>query len=88
MPAKFYSLANQFGVGCEIVTLDEEDWESRLKLAILSAWNSAEAVRPRLLEAAASQLAAGEAAYERLHRSLPCLHSGDIHEVPTLASIS
>ena len=68
--AKLYGLANQFGVACEVVTLDEGDWKSRLKSAILSAWNSAEHVRPRLLEAASSQLAASEAAYERLRRSV------------------
>ena len=66
--AKLYGLANQFGVGCEVVTLDEGDWESRLKSAILSAWSSAGLVRPRLLEAARSQLAASKAAYELLRR--------------------
>jgi colanic acid/amylovoran biosynthesis protein len=64
--AKLYGLANQFGVGCEVVTLDEGDWESHLKAAILAAWNSAEEVRPHLLAAASSQLAASKAAYERL----------------------
>lgn len=68
--AKLYGLANQFGVGCEIVTLDEAHWESRLKSAILSAWNSAEQVRPRLLEAARSQLAASRAAYEVLRNTV------------------
>ena len=49
--AKLYGLANQFGVGCEVVTLDEGNVEVRLKTAILSAWNSAEQNRPRLLDA-------------------------------------
>jgi polysaccharide pyruvyl transferase WcaK-like protein len=69
--AKLYGLANQFGVGCEVVTLDEGDWESRLKAAILAAWNSAEEVRPQLLEAASLQLAASKAAYERLRGHFP-----------------
>jgi colanic acid/amylovoran biosynthesis protein len=68
--SKLYGLANQFGVGCEVVTLDEGDWGARLKAAILSAWNSAEQLRPQLLERAASQLSASEAAYERLRSSL------------------
>ncbi len=68
--AKLYGLANQFGVGCEVVALDEGNVEMRLKSAILGAWNSAERVRPQLLEAAAAQLAASEAAYEKLRQSL------------------
>lgn len=77
--AKLYGLANQFGVGCEVVTLDEGDWESRLKSAILSAWNSAEQVRPLLLEAASSQLSASETAYERLRRSMSAPLSASQH---------
>jgi colanic acid/amylovoran biosynthesis protein len=69
--AKLYGLANQFGVGCEVITLDDGDWEARLKSAILSAWESSEEVRPRLLNAAGSQLAASKAAYERLRLMFP-----------------
>jgi colanic acid/amylovoran biosynthesis protein len=68
--AKLYGLANQFGVGCEVVILDEGDFQQRLKTAILSAWNSSERIRPRLLDAAAAQLAASKAAYERLRQDL------------------
>ena len=78
--AKLYGLANQFGVGCEVVTLDQPDWEDRLKSAILSAWNSSEKVRPRLLEAAAAQLAASQNAYERLRLSLPTLRPQSAHD--------
>ncbi len=72
--AKLYGLANQFGVGCEVVILDEGDVPDRLKKAILSAWNSAELLRPRLLDAASSQLAASRAAYERLRREFDGVH--------------
>ena len=75
--AKLYGLANQFGVGCEVVTLDDSDWESRLKSAILSAWSSSEQVRPRLLAAASFQLAASKDAYERLRQSVSGLVSTD-----------
>jgi colanic acid/amylovoran biosynthesis protein len=68
--AKLFGLANQFGVGCEVVTLDEGDVETRLKAAILSAWNSAEQNRPRLLDAASSQLSASKTAYETLRLEL------------------
>jgi len=64
--AKLYGLANQFGVGCEVVALDEENFEERLRSAIVSAWESAERVRPALLEAASKQIAASKGAYERM----------------------
>jgi colanic acid/amylovoran biosynthesis protein len=68
--AKLYGLANQFGVGCEVVALDEGNVAERLKSAVLAAWNSAEHSRPRLLEAAVAQIAASRAAYERLRREI------------------
>jgi polysaccharide pyruvyl transferase WcaK-like protein len=65
--AKLRGLANQFGVGCNIVSLDEgNDAPRRLHEAILTTWESAPTVRPQLLDAAARQVEAGEAAYARL----------------------
>jgi colanic acid/amylovoran biosynthesis protein len=85
--AKLYGLANQFGVGCEVITLDQPDWDARLKSAILSAWNSSEDLRPLLLKAAAEQLTASQRAYERLRQSLtpgtsPATRD-EIHSVPS-----
>lgn len=71
--AKLYGLANQFGVGCEVVTLDEPDWDARLKSAILSAWQASPSLRPHLLESAKRQLTASEAAYEKLRDSITTL---------------
>jgi len=68
--AKLYGLANQFGVGCDVVTLDDGNVEERLRSAILTAWSSAEQTRPRLLDAARSQLATSKAAYEMLRSDL------------------
>lgn len=76
--AKLYGLANQFGVGCEVITLDESDSGTRLHSAVLAAWNSSEALRPRLLAAAAAQLAASAAAYERLRRMFPAGVPADV----------
>jgi len=53
-----------------VLTLDEGNVQERLRSAILAAWNSAEQVRPRLLDAASSQLAASRAAYEMLRNDL------------------
>jgi colanic acid/amylovoran biosynthesis protein len=68
--AKLYGLANQFGVGCEVVALDEGNFGERLRSAIVSAWESAEGVRPALLEAASRQIAASNSAYERMRRKI------------------
>jgi len=64
--AKLYGLANQFGVGCEVVTLEEKDWEARLKSAILSAWRACGELRPRLLESARLFFFEKETAYDML----------------------
>ena len=68
--AKLNGLANQFGTGCEVLSLDEDNVQERLRAAILAAWNSAEQLRPRLLDVASSQLAASRAAYEMLRSNL------------------
>jgi colanic acid/amylovoran biosynthesis protein len=68
--AKLYGLSNQFGVGCEVVALDEANFEERLRTAIVAAWHSAEQVRTVLLEAASKQIAASKNAYERVHRKI------------------
>lgn len=75
--AKLHGLANQFGVGCEIVLLDEGDFRNHLNSAILNAWRSAEQVRPQLLNAARSQLAASRAAYEKLRNLFVSSKAGD-----------
>src|SRR5262249_16488538 len=64
---KFHGLAHQFGVGCELVVLDTPDAESSIAAAIQRAWQSAEAVRPQLLAAAARQVELQRAAYRRLY---------------------
>ncbi|MGA7566183.1 MAG: polysaccharide pyruvyl transferase family protein, partial [Terriglobales bacterium] len=54
--AKFQGLEDLFGVGCATVKLDEPDFSYTLSAAIERAWNSADAVRPPLLQAAVRQL--------------------------------
>ena len=63
---KFLGLAEQFGGGCEMVSLDKPDFPQTLQNAIDRAWQNAPAQRAALLEAAARQIQAGRAAYERL----------------------
>jgi polysaccharide pyruvyl transferase WcaK-like protein len=64
---KFEGLAEQFGVGCEIVRLERPDVESNIVAAIQRAWLSAEEVQPQLLAAAARQVDLSRAAYRRLN---------------------
>jgi colanic acid/amylovoran biosynthesis protein len=65
---KFNSLVDQFGSGCQVIYLDAQDLSERLTSAIDGAWESAEQVRPGLLEAAARQIELGRAAYGQLFK--------------------
>ena len=64
--AKMAGVADQFGLGCELVSLDRPDLSSALRAAIDRAWDSADRVREPLLRAAADQVRRGRAAYARL----------------------
>ena len=64
---KFLGLADQFGTGCQILFLDEEQLCVKLSNAIDVAWRSAEHVRPHLLEAARRQIELGWNAYRQVH---------------------
>lgn len=61
---KFSGLAAQFP-GCSIVRLDDPELGSTVEHALESAWEGADSVHPRALEAAQEQLALGRAAYRR-----------------------
>jgi colanic acid/amylovoran biosynthesis protein len=62
---KLLGLANQFGRGCEVVSLDDTELESRLSDAMCRAWDIADEVRLGLLEAARRQIETGHCAYRR-----------------------
>lgn len=64
--AKMAGVADQFGIGCELVRLDREDLPTALYAAIHHAWARADAVREPLLRAAADQVRRGRHAYSRL----------------------
>ncbi len=65
---KFLGLADQFGAGCEVVTLDGGGIRQRLGAALDHVWDRAETLRPGLLRAAQRQIEQGAAAYRRLHQ--------------------
>jgi colanic acid/amylovoran biosynthesis protein len=63
---KFLGLADQFGAGCHVVSLDDGDLPGQLERTMTIAWGEAPVVRETLWQAAARQIAQGHAAYERL----------------------
>ncbi len=64
---KFLGLAEQFGVGCEVIFLDDRELQRKLVDSIDRAWQSAEQLRPQLLEAAKRQVELGHTAYKRVY---------------------
>jgi len=68
---KFLGLADLFDGGCELVQFDEPGFSVRLGAAIDRAWVQADQTRSRLLVAAARQVAASNAAYQRCRALVP-----------------
>ena len=64
--AKFLGLQDQFGLGCETVSLGAPDASEKLAAAAERAWQLAEKVRLPLRETARRQIALSEGAYERI----------------------
>ncbi|MDD7923288.1 polysaccharide pyruvyl transferase family protein [Actinomycetospora chibensis] len=62
---KFEGLATMFGTGLELVRLDSDDVEDRLRGSISRLWTQAPDLRAPLLEAAACQIDASRAAFEQ-----------------------
>jgi polysaccharide pyruvyl transferase WcaK-like protein len=67
---KFLGLADQFGVGCDVVFLDDRQLSEKLSAAIQQAWNQAEQHHSQLLEAAARQVELGHVAYQQVYQLL------------------
>lgn len=65
---KFNGLADQFGQGCQVVSLDSPDFHNVLLAAMHHSWMIADDVRADLLRAAASQVSAARDAYGKLAR--------------------
>jgi polysaccharide pyruvyl transferase WcaK-like protein len=77
--AKMAGVADQFGLGCELVSLDRPDLPSAVRAAIDRAWESADRVREPLLRAAADQVRRGRAAYASLSGVNGRIHGGPEH---------
>jgi polysaccharide pyruvyl transferase WcaK-like protein len=63
--AKFLGLEDQFGLGCETVSLNDPEKFEMLPAALERAWQSAESVRLPLQQAALRQIELSRSAYEQ-----------------------
>ena len=65
---KFLGLKDQFGAGCEILSLlENEQLQDRLTAVMTIAWRSADDVTPSLLDAARRQVGLGHEYYRRVY---------------------
>jgi polysaccharide pyruvyl transferase WcaK-like protein len=83
---KMSGVAEQFGDGCEVVSMDDDGWPQKLEDAVRRAWDSAGRLREPLLAAAADQIARSRAAYARLHGQLSNLPRSSPAGVDSVAS--
>jgi polysaccharide pyruvyl transferase WcaK-like protein len=67
---KFLGLSEQFGAGCEVLLLSDENLEEKLIARINHAWQLAEDLKPRLLMAASNQINLSRAAYQKAYMLL------------------
>jgi polysaccharide pyruvyl transferase WcaK-like protein len=72
---KFMGLADQFGTGCELLSVNVSDFADRLGDAIERAWTRSAAQRMPLLAAAARQIELSDAAYGRFAQLTTALPS-------------
>lgn len=80
--AKFEGLAELFGDGCRLVSLDQHDLGPALNEALNATWNGAPALRETLVKAAQRQIILGHAAYQAARR---CLRPAGQLKVPNPA---
>jgi polysaccharide pyruvyl transferase WcaK-like protein len=71
---KFLGLADEFGAGCHLVSLDAPDVSRQVTRALAVAHDEGPSVRAALLDAARRQLERGHAAYARLTSHLDRPH--------------
>lgn len=63
---KLSELTDEFGTGCQILSLDDDHLSEKLTAAIDTAWTIAPQIRSTLLETAAHQVKLQQLAYQRI----------------------
>jgi colanic acid/amylovoran biosynthesis protein len=64
---KFLGLADQFGFGCEVISLNCPNFAEDLARAVKEKWPIAEQLKPQLLESAAMQIKSSRLAYNKVY---------------------
>jgi len=67
---KFAGLAGQFGCGCELISLDDNNFARKLSSSIEQMWQFADSFKPRLLASAENQIETGWDAYKQLYEMI------------------
>jgi colanic acid/amylovoran biosynthesis protein len=63
---KLAELSDEFGAGCRVLSLDDEQFENQFAEALDEIWYSAEALRPLLFDSAIRQIDLQRDAYQRI----------------------
>jgi len=63
---KFQGIVDQFGSGCQLLNLNDPDWDQQFSAAFEGAWKRAEDLRPELLDRARHQISLNRAGYQRI----------------------
>lgn len=63
---KLTGLADLYSPGCIVIHLDEENFGNKLSEAIEETWQTAEQIRPTMLESSARQIEWGYSAYQKI----------------------
>ena len=66
---KFGGLADQFGNGCQVLGLSDKDFQKKMTQASDWLWESAEMLRPNLIEAARYQIENGMKGYQHIQEA-------------------
>jgi polysaccharide pyruvyl transferase WcaK-like protein len=74
---KFCGLRDQFNGLSAVIRVDRPEFETELKNAVEEAWQTAESVRPALLESAGRQVEQSRVAYSRLRDAVQGARRGD-----------
>ncbi|MBE7554317.1 MAG: polysaccharide pyruvyl transferase family protein [Anaerolineales bacterium] len=78
---KFGGLVDQFSPGCQLLSMDDEQLPEKLAEAIAKAWESADRLRPQLLERQPPKSIRPEG-YSRLHESYELQHHSVLIDEP------
>ena len=70
-----------FKFGCFIINMGNDNWQNQLSLMIDDVWQTADDLRPKLLEAASFQLQLADSAYHQLFRMFETMKQTRLSEI-------